>query len=306
MKEGKRHRSHFSLCRSRLVACLALGWVATGCTKVGEIPSASARNNEQLADQPTRAENPRPQDLESKTSDVRKKAVRATELRDQLDSALREDDFELAERLVQEGADVNLPFDEKEGERKGESLLHAASSAFPDRYNDNVKVVRFLVDSGADVNARNAHGWPAVAEAIWAGNMDLVMFFQDQGVDINMTFPGPWPNDTDNFTLLHIAAMKSRTEPVAWLLGQGVEVNAQTDDGDTALMFAANSGNHNVVKVLLDAGADSSIRNVRDELAVDRAMRRVRDYENDPNSRSAFEKTVEILHNSAVGQQQEP
>ena len=207
---------------------------------------------------------------------------------------------------MEEGADVNLPFDEEEGERKGESLLHAASSAFPDRYSDNLKVVRFLVDNGADINARNAHGWPAVAEAIWAGKMDLVRFFQDQGVDIQMTFPGPWPNDTDNFTLLHIAAMKSRTEPVAWLLDQGVEVNAQTDNGDTALMFAANSGNYKVVRLLVDAGADPSIRNMRDELAVDLAMRRVRDYENDPNSRSAFEKTVEILHASAVGPKQAP
>ena len=87
MKEGKRHRSHLSLCRSQLVACLALGWVATGCAKVGESPSAGAGNNEQVEDQATKTENPRPQDLESKTSRVRKKAVRATELRDQLDSA---------------------------------------------------------------------------------------------------------------------------------------------------------------------------------------------------------------------------
>lgn len=45
------------------------------------------------------------------------------------------------------------------------------------------------------------------------------------------------------------------------LLGQGADVNAQDEDGWTALMFSAKSQNVEMAQMLMDNGADDEIRN---------------------------------------------
>ena len=47
----------------------------------------------------------------------------------------------------------------------------------------------------------------------------------------------------------------------ALLLSAGADVAARTDDGDTALMFAALRGSAPLMELLLDAGADANARN---------------------------------------------
>jgi len=42
------------------------------------------------------------------------------------------------------------------------------------------------------------------------------------------------------------------------LLAHGADVNARDQDGETALMIAASGGNSDIVRMLLDEGADVS------------------------------------------------
>ncbi|KAE8315107.1 ankyrin repeat-containing domain protein [Aspergillus transmontanensis] len=85
--------------------------------------------------------------------------------------------FEMVELLVKNGANVNgLP-----SPRRGRTALQeAASSGY-------VQMTQYLLNQGADVNARAAHfgGITALQGAASSGNIRIVMMLLSAGVDIN-------------------------------------------------------------------------------------------------------------------------
>lgn len=68
---------------------------------------------------------------------------------------------------------------------------------------------------------------------------------------------------------LFAAALAGKPDRLAALLAQGVDVNARTAGGRTALMAASFNGNVRAVKVLLGYGADV---NVADDLGITALM----------------------------------
>lgn len=56
------------------------------------------------------------------------------------------------------------------------------------------------------------------------------------------------------------AARYGETARVAQLINDGTDLDAQDDNGRTALMFASMAGRAPVVRLLLDAGADRTIK----------------------------------------------
>jgi hypothetical protein len=103
----------------------------------------------------------------------------------------------------------------------------------------NVAAVRALLESGADVNAQLAEDWTALMRAARAGHVEFVAY---------------------GSKALMIAARKGHAEVVRALLAGGADVNSQTANGETALIYAVMYAEQNahieVVKVLLDSGAD--------------------------------------------------
>lgn len=66
---------------------------------------------------------------------------------------------------------------------------------------------------------------------------------------------------TPNYDLMLIRAARSGdVKQVQALLAQGANANASDRDGTTALMFAAQQGYTEIVKVLCDRGADLNLR----------------------------------------------
>ena len=62
---------------------------------------------------------------------------------------------------------------------------------------------------------------------------------------------------------LFVAAMEENTTPqmIKDLIKSGANVNAKTDNGETALMWAVRHRNAEVVKALIEAGADINAKN---------------------------------------------
>ena len=82
------------------------------------------------------------------------------------------------------------------------------------------------------------------------------------------------PIDANNTTLLHLAANSPSLTILEKLLQtDGIFVNAQNDDGLTALHVAAMWGRREAVVTLLKFGAESTIWDIEDMLAVDYAKR---------------------------------
>ena len=61
--------------------------------------------------------------------------------------------------------------------------------------------------------------------------------------------------EDDRWSALMIASHDGHTEVVKLLLDKGAQVNMQGKDGGSALMIASQNGHTEVVKLLLDKGA---------------------------------------------------
>ena len=79
--------------------------------------------------------------------------------------------------------------------------------------------------------------------------------------------------DSNGKTQLHIAANSGEIQTVKLLIEAGADVNATDRFGDTALHNATNKGHIKVVELLIDAGADVNIKNINDSKAVDLSKR---------------------------------
>jgi hypothetical protein len=82
----------------------------------------------------------------------------------------------------------------------------------------------------------------------------------------------PVPPLKDCNGILYSAVHFNRTEAVRFLLSQGVDVNENAGDGQTALMRAASANNIKMIKILLENGADPNIKNDNGYTAYEKAM----------------------------------
>ncbi len=86
-----------------------------------------------------------------------------------------------------------------------------------------------------------------------------------KGVNINAT-------DNDGETALMEAADGRNVELVRVLIANGANVNAADEDGETALMIAADEGRAEIVRLLIEAGANVNARDEDGETALDKAV----------------------------------
>jgi len=94
-----------------------------------------------------------------------------------------------------------------------------------------------------------------------SGEYANVEILVEKGVDVNA-------QDNDGDTALMIAVREGHTEVVKLLIEVGADVNAQDSDGDTALMTASRGGYLDVVQLLIDAGVDVNAKNDSGETAL--------------------------------------
>ena len=87
--------------------------------------------------------------------------------------------------------------------------------------------------------------------------MQIMKYLIDQGADVNA-------KDIHGQTPLHHASIIPQNitvEPVTYLIESGADINARDSFGQTPLFFAHGAKNNGVVEVLIKAGADKKIRN---------------------------------------------
>lgn len=116
--------------------------------------------------------------------------------------------------------------------------------------HDNAAAVAMLLDAGADVAATNRYGVPALSLACVNGNAEILARLLEAGADPNAMLPG-------GESPLMTAARTGRLAAVKALLLAGADVNhAEERSGQTAVMWAAAEGHADVVKELVEYGAD--------------------------------------------------
>jgi len=170
-------------------------------------------------------------------------------------TALKRDDVPTLQKLAARGFDLNTL------DPQGQHPLYLALRDETDR------AAQFLLSQASvKVEHRNAKGESPLMIAALKGKLEMVRRLIERKAEVNK--PGWAP--------LHYGATHSgeRSLPVVrLLLEHHAFIDAQSPNGTTPLMMAAQYGNAQVVKLLLEEGADTAMKNEQGLSAIDFARR---------------------------------
>jgi len=174
---------------------------------------------------------------------------------DRFFKAIERDDVRTLERLAPLGFDFNTP---------SPDLLHPLFLALS---KDAPRVAQFLVDRPeVEVEVRGPADESPLMLAALRGHLTLVERLIERKAHVNK--PG--------WTPLHYAASHSGPNApaiVRLLLEHHAFIDASSPNGTTPLMMATQYGHPSVVKILLEEGADTTMRNEQGQGALDFAER---------------------------------
>ena len=120
---------------------------------------------------------------------------------------------------------------------------------------DKIKAVKKLVEADpAIVNTENSDGDSPLYIAVQEENMDIAKYLIDNGADVNHI------NTREVWSILHLACHLKNLEMVELLIDNGANLEEKNEQGQTALIIAIQK-NHGkshleVIETLLKAGAD--------------------------------------------------
>jgi ankyrin repeat protein len=171
--------------------------------------------------------------------------------------AVRQNDYELVDRMLRTGADVNA------ANRYGVTPLKLAA------INGEAKLLKRLLDSGGDANAAGADGETLLMTAARGGHVDAARVLIQRGAEVDAR--EGWHGQT----ALMWAAAQGHPPMLRELIAHGADVNARSNQenwerqvtseprdkwlppgGLTPLLFAARENCLDCLPVLIEAGAD--------------------------------------------------
>ena len=144
--------------------------------------------------------------------------------------------------------------------------------------NGDISMMQLLIDEGADVNGRNAYGDTPLIYALGRKQIEAVKLLIKSGADVNQ------PNAFGITPFMGVCA-GDNIELVKLFAEHGGDPNLQFEDrtssagkppgggGVTALMMAAEYGTADIVKLLMDIGADKNLKDAEGLTALDCAKK---------------------------------
>ena len=183
--------------------------------------------------------------------------------------AIDKADYNTIQLMLDQGVDINAYY-----RSKGTTPLGYALE------KNNRTTIQFLLERGADVqgyvyDAGNYRIRSYLVEAADRHDLTLVQYLHNWGADINGT---SWGYGSGYFNALFtLGSSADDINVMRYLIAQGINVNYVAGSGTTPLMYFAkmwiDSGvRQNLLKMLLDAGADPAVRDKDGKTAVDYCM----------------------------------
>lgn len=131
--------------------------------------------------------------------------------------------------------------------------------------NGELQKVKAEINSGKDINSKDAAGQTALMYASESGQLDVVKYLVENGAAVNAQ-----SNGYGNGTALIYASTNDRIAVMEYLLEHGADVNATTPiHKETALFWAAAFGRVKAVNLLLKNNADTKIKTKKGQTALE-------------------------------------
>ena len=187
------------------------------------------------------------------TNDIEKINTTLNLLEDSMPfTALGNDDVDKIAFFLDAGGNANL----RESTFQNATILHRAAGG------GHLNVVKWLIQYGADVNARDNLRETPLHYAAALGHAEVAEYLLQHGalVDANCKNASYCHFETP----LHLAAECQSTETVEVLLNHGANVNATDLYQYTPLHYAARDGHAEIVELLLKHGARKDLKNALD------------------------------------------
>jgi ankyrin repeat protein len=174
------------------------------------------------------------------------------------------DRIDLATFLIENGADINKP------DNLGNTPLYEAC------VNHSLEMVKLLLDKGANVNFTNAYGQSPL---MVSNDLELADLLIENGANEDL-------EDIDGETVISYAVNHNqlgfylrlppflravfvgKIDRVNKLLDEGADIN-QSYDSRTGLILASKHVNYDMIKLLLERGADPNIVDDMNYAAID-------------------------------------
>jgi len=164
------------------------------------------------------------------------------------------DHIDIAQLLIQRGADFNQPDD------IGETPLHLAAKC------GHEDIAELIIQGGADVNRSEDDGETPLHMASQEGHKDIAELLIQGGADVNRS-------EHKGKTPLHLAAKYGHKDIARLLIQNGADVNRSQHNGDTPLHLAAKYSHEDMARFLIQNGADVN----RSQHNGDTVLRRAQD-----------------------------
>lgn len=121
------------------------------------------------------------------------------------------------------------------------TLLHIAA------YNGQLKIVKYLIEKGADVNAVEKDKWTALHLATKNGHLKMVKHLIEKGIEINST-------NGNGSTALHMAAQYGCFPTVKHLVKKGADVNVLDKYDNNPFHLAFQYDHYEIAEYLKGTG----------------------------------------------------
>jgi quinoprotein dehydrogenase-associated probable ABC transporter substrate-binding protein len=264
------------------------------CVVPGDLPSHGSYTAVAQSDFKARPDLASPDQIVTKEK-VENWLEEGADITQELSNAVIANDFDRVKFLVSKGADVN------KADSQGWTPLQSAARQRHDKMiallielgadvnvgeptpliaavmRDHVPSIKVLLEHGADVEKPGQESFKPLPLAIAEDKYESAKALLEAGAKVNE------PSGDDGLTPLMIAAGQTSpaegamflpgstrpTDIAQGLIERGADVNAQSKSGVTALMIAAAHNNPPMIGILIDAGADPTLKNNLGETAAD-------------------------------------
>ena len=163
-------------------------------------------------------------------------------------NSIIDEDLELIEKYINEGADVNAK------QRKDKSALIRAI------HTRNFEIVDILLKNGADINLKDKYNIPPLIWAVHSRLKNIVALLLFNNCDKNLYIPEDYYSEFDgyeylvfkkNTTALSLAEEHNYADIIRLLSADQVIINIAKEEINTPIIYVVKKGEQNVIEYII-------------------------------------------------------